>query len=202
MIAYATLRAPFSGVVTTRGVDLGDLVSNTQKSSGEGALFTVSQIDKVRIRVPVPERDAPLVKEGKPAEFRSEAFPGKIFAGKVSRLASGLDRQTRTMQVEVDLDNLQHELLPGMFGQVMLLLEDRPDRLFLPTRALHHDSAGKVYVLAADAANKLCSLGIVTGQDDGQRIEILGGLSGQEQIITVQPAGLAIGQVVRCVQEK
>jgi HlyD family secretion protein len=201
-IDFATLRAPFRGVVTTRGIDLGDLVGDMHKSMNAGPLFTVSLIDKLRLRVPIPERDAPLVKEGRPAEFRSEAFPAKVFPGKVSRLASGLDRRTRTMLVEVDLDNRNRELLPGMFGQVTLLLEERPDCLVLPVPALRHDNAGKCYVLAAGPDGKVCRINVITGHDNGQRTEILQGLTGQEQIITAQIAGLAPGQVVRCVEEK
>jgi RND family efflux transporter MFP subunit len=202
LIDFATLRAPFRGVVTKRGIDVGDLVGDMHKASSGEPLFTVSLIDKLRLRVPIPERDAPLVKEGRPAEFRSEAFPGKVFHGKISRFAGGLDRSTRTMLVEVDLDNSKHELLPGMFGQVTLLLEDRPDCLVLPVRVLHHDNAGKNYVLAAGADGKVCRIDVVAGQDTGQRIEILQGLSGQEQIISAQIAGLAPGQIVRCVEEK
>jgi HlyD family secretion protein len=178
-------------------------VSGTPMPSGHAALFTVSRLDKVRIRVPIPERDAPLVKEGKPAEFRAaEVFPGKVFTGKVSRLAGGLDGHTRTMLVEVDLDNPERALLPGMFGQVTLILEERSDRLVLPVRALRHDKAGQSYVLAVDAENKVCRIDVATGQDTGQRIEIPMGLTGQEQIITAQLAGLAPGQVVRCIAEQ
>jgi RND family efflux transporter MFP subunit len=202
LIDFATLRAPFRGVVTTRGVDLGDLVGDAHKPPSAGPLFTISHLDKVRLRVPIPERDAPLVREGKPAEFQSLDFPGKVFSGQVSRLASGLDRSTRTMLVEVDLDNPHHELLPGMFGQATVILDERPDRLVLPVRALRHDNGSKAYILAADAEGKVCRLDLVTGQDNGQRIEILQGLTGQEQIITAQLAGLAPGQKVRCVEEQ
>jgi RND family efflux transporter MFP subunit len=201
LIEFATLKAPFSGVVTARGVDPGDLVEASPKSSRSGILFTVAHIDKVRIRVAVPERDAPLVDVGDAAEFRPHSFPGTVQAGKVARLAGGLDTHTRTMLVEVDLPNPRHRLLPGMFGQVTLVLEDRPNSLVLPARALRHDEAGRSYVLVAGDDARVSRVAVNTGLDDGQRIEIVQGLTGKERVITSQITGLSPGQPVRASAE-
>jgi HlyD family secretion protein len=202
-LGYATLRSPFRGVATGRNVDLGDLVKNSESNDRNGRpLFTVAQLDKVRMRVAVPERDVPWVKVGKKAEFRANSIPARVFPGTITRSACRVDPSSRTMLVEVDFANPDGTLVPGMYGEATLILDDRPDRLVLPTRAVHHDNAGKGSVLVAAADGKVCRVDVLTGQDDGKNIEILQGLTGQEQIITVQPAGLAPGQLVRCTPEK
>jgi RND family efflux transporter MFP subunit len=196
-IGYASLRAPFRGVVTTRGVDVGDLVGGTHKAAGESPLFTVCHLDKLRIRVPIPERDAPLVNAGDAAEFRSEAFPGQVFSGRVSRLASGLDTHTRTMLVEVDLPNPDRRLLPGMFGQVALVLDERPDRLVLPASAVQHEKGGGSYAYIVDGDSRVRRVAMTTGFDDGRRIEIVKGLTGHEQVVLIPTSQITPGQAVR-----
>lgn len=197
-IDYATLKSPFRGVVTTRGVDLGDLVDSTHKTSSD-ALFTVCDIDKLRIRVQVPERDAPLVDEGDAAEFRSDTFPGKIFPGKVSRLASSLDTHTRTMLVEVDLPNPERRLLPGMFGQVTLVLEERADRMVLPASAVQHEKGGGSYAYIVDSDSRARRVPMTVGFDDGHRIEIVEGLTGLERVVLSPTSRVTAGQAVRVI---
>ncbi|MCI0462925.1 MAG: efflux RND transporter periplasmic adaptor subunit [Gemmataceae bacterium] len=197
LIDFATLRAPFSGMVTTRGVDPGDLVEASPKSSRSGILFTVAHIDKVRIRVAVPERDAPPVDVGDAAEFRPHSFPGTVLAGKVARLAGGLDTHTRTMLVEVDLPNPARRLLPGMFGQVTLILEDRPGRMVLPAGAVQYSRSGAGQVYLVDDRSTVRRIDVKTGLDDGQRIEILEGLTGQERVVAAPAGRITEGQMVR-----
>ena len=85
-------------------------------------LFTVAQVDIVRVRVMVPEKDAPWVHEGNHVLIKLQSLPGREFVGKVSRMSDSLDESTRTMLVEVDLPNPQGALLPGMFAALRMLI--------------------------------------------------------------------------------
>lgn len=189
-IGYTRLLAPFRGVVTARGVDPGDLVGDPQKGGKSGPLFTVARVDRVRILVHLPERDAPWLDVGDAAEFRPEAFPGKSVSGTVARSAGALDPQTRTLAVEVELPNAEAKLLPGMYGQVTVVLEQRPGALVLPSGAVARDKAGtsRVYVLAADGAVR--DVEVTTGLDDGHRVEVVRGLVGGERVVETPTAAM------------
>lgn len=202
-IAYATLHAPFRGIVTRRDIDPGDLVRNAE-SSGQGrdALFTVAQIDTVRIRVAVPEHDAPWVDAGDAASFRTRAVPGGSADGRVSRISKSLDARTRTMLVEIDLENPDHRLLPGMFGEVTITLDSRPDCLVLPASTVRQDEKGEdshVYVVEENSRVRLVP--VTTGLDDGHRIEIVEGLSSDEDVVTGMLGRLLPDQPVRIMSE-
>ena len=185
MLKYRQLRSPLAGVVTHRSLDPGDLVHNAQNGSGAGSepLFVVAQLDKVRVRVAVPERDAPLVNVGDEVHVTLQALPGEVFPGQVSRISSRLADSTRTMMVEVDLDNPDRKLLPGMFGQATFALDPRRKRLALPAAALRFDEQGNSRVYVVDASNQVQIVDVQTGLDDGARIEITAGLTGDERVV-------------------
>lgn len=189
-VGYARIVAPFRGAVTARGVDPGDLVGDPQRGK-LGPLFTVARLDRVRVQVHLPERDAPWLDVGDAAEFRPEAFPGKVVTGTVTRSANGLDPQTRTLEVEVELPNPDVKLLPGMYGQVTIVLEQRPDALVLPARSVTFDKAGKANVFVLGEGGSVRALEVATGLDDGHRVEILRGLSGGERVIESPTAATA-----------
>ena len=199
LIRYATLTAPFDGIVVGRNVDPGDLVRNAESAAGNGSppLFVVAKVDRVRVRVAVPERDAPWTTIGDAATLTFQALPGKSFTGSVSRIAGGLDEQTRTMAVEIDLSNDQSQLLPGMFGQAVITLEDHPDSLILPAGVVRYDETGKSYVYVADESSTVQRIDVETGLDDGNQIEITAGLTGKERVIVPTARRLRAGQKVR-----
>jgi RND family efflux transporter MFP subunit len=116
MIAYASLRAPFDGVVTARDCELGDLIA-----AGRAApLFTVAKVDVMRFRVAVPERTAVAIVPGNPARVVFDALGGAAREGKVARTAGALDPVTRTMLVEIELPNPEGKLLPGLSGHATI----------------------------------------------------------------------------------
>jgi len=195
MSDYATLRAPFDGVVTQRQVDLGDLVRTTETASHQ-PLFTVAQIDTVRIRVMVPENDAPWVHDGNAAELKLQSLPDRVFGGKVSRRSANLDESTRTMVVEIDLPNPQGELLPGMYGEATIVLEERRKALTLPARAVRHDEQGRSFVYTAGADGLIHRTEVTIGLDNGTDLEILRPFGGSERVIDASLATLKDGQ--RC----
>lgn len=204
LIKYATLTAPFDGVVTQRTVDPGDLVRNVQNGSGkdEPPLFVITKLDNVRIRVAVPERDAPLATVGDAAKITLQAFPGEIFEGEISRMAGVLDEQTRTMLVEIDLPNEDGRLRPGMFGQATITLAPPADTVTLPANAVRFDAEGNSYVYVVDTSNQITITEVQTGLDSGEHIEITAGLNGDERVVGPLLGRLKPGQTVRVEGEE
>jgi RND family efflux transporter MFP subunit len=199
LMAYATLRAPFDGTVTGRHADPGDLIRNAPASSGSDSppLFVISQTDKVRVQVPVPERHAVWVDVGDPATISFPALPGTSFSGKVNRVAGQLDDSTRSMTVEIDLENSAGRLLPGMFGEATIVLDEQRDALVLPAGAVRHDETGKCYVYVVDSADKVRVVEVTVGLDDGNTIQITNGLSGNERVVDAMLGRLQPDQAVR-----
>ena len=177
---YTTLKAPFAGIVTERNVELGDLLRETSTGASP---YIVMQLDKVRVRVPLPERAAPLADVGDPATVTLQALPGQSFTGSIARISRTLDQRTRTMTIEIDLDNPDRKLIPGMFGAATITLSPSDERLTLPAKAVHYDGSGKASVYTVDTSDTIAVVPVTTGQDDGERIEIVSGLSGNERVV-------------------
>ena len=198
LIKYARLTAPFDGVVTQRNVDLGDLVRNSQTGSGQVGppLFVITKLDDVRVRVAVPERDAPLATVGDSVQISLQALPGEVFEGNITRVAGVLDEKTRTMLIEIDLPNPDGRLRPGMFGQATITLAPPNNTVTLPANAVRYDEHGNSYVYVVDSSNVVQVLEVQTGLDDGMQIEITGGLTGDERVVGPVLRRLKSGQTV------
>ncbi|RUL82544.1 efflux RND transporter periplasmic adaptor subunit [Tautonia sociabilis] len=195
MAGYTKIVAPYDGVVTRRHVDTGHL---TVPGGSGDPLFVVARTDKVRIAVGVPETDAPLVNPGDRAEVRLQALDGRTFEGQVTRISWVLDQTTRTLRAEVDLENPEGVLRPGLYAYATIVAEERPDALTVPATAIVRDG-GKAYcVVVADgeAHRREVELGL----GDGQRVEILSGLDGDEAIAAANADSLAEGQPVEAEQ--
>lgn len=124
LLAYAKLIAPFDGVVTARYVDPGAFIpAATSGAPRESGILTLMDFNTVRAQVPVPEREAALVRVGQPMKVTADALPGKTFEGKVSRVAYALDGATQTMLAEADLPNPGWQLRPGMYATIQLGIE-------------------------------------------------------------------------------
>ena len=148
---YARITAPFSGTVTKKFLDPGAVVSALTST-----LFTLMDLDQMKIIINVLEQDIPRVTMGLEASVTVDAYPGKTFSGKVSKFAQAVDLATRTMAVEVDIPNPGHLLHPGMFATVTLTVGKHGDALTLPTQALMKDDQGTfVYVARQDTARRV-----------------------------------------------
>ena len=121
-LAFATIRAPFDGVVTQRNFFPGDFIRSANQGGNE-PLLTVQRVDKMRMIVAVPDRDVPFVDVGAAVEVEIDALPGKKWLAKVSRIAGFEDPRTRTMRVEIDLPNPTGQIRPGMNGKATIVLE-------------------------------------------------------------------------------
>jgi len=175
-LGYARIVAPFSGVVTRRYLDPGALVNPNNT-----ILFTLMDMDEMKIIVHVLERDIPLITEEKEATVTVDAFPGRLFTGKVKRLSQAVDVATRTMPVEIDVPNRDHDLKPGMYAKVTLEVSRKEDALTLPLSSILKDNAGR-YVLVVEqdtARRREVSVGI----EQGDMLELVSGLTGSESVI-------------------
>lgn len=193
LLGYGTLRAPFDGVITDRHVDTGDLV---QKQP----LFVVDQVHKLRIRIPVPERDASWLHAGDDVEIWLTARPGSPLQAKLTRVAGGLDPVTRTRIAEVEIPNANGALLPGMYGQATITMQKR-QALVVPADAVRHDLSGDAKMVYVVRDGKISHVPVVTGQDDGNSIEIVSGLQASDRIVTGRLGRLADGQSVQILAD-
>jgi RND family efflux transporter MFP subunit len=188
--------APFPGVITRRNVDVGDLIDN---ATGR-ALFVLTQTDPLRVYVNVPQAYAHLVKAGQQVTVTQAELSGRSFQGRVERTAGAIDTATRTLQVEVALPNREGVLLPGAYVQVQLPLAAGKD-MMLTSNALMFRSEG-VRVASVDSTGKVKLLAVRVGRNFGDRVEVLGGLKGDERLVLNPPDSLVDGDTVTVVPDK
>lgn len=121
LLRYARITAPFSGTITARYVDPGAYIpvpsSSDQKSA---AIVNLMDFSRVRVEIPVPEDDAPKIIKGTPATFTVQGFPAKVFRASITRVSYALDRGSKTMLAEIEMDNPGGLLRPGMYASVQL----------------------------------------------------------------------------------
>jgi HlyD family secretion protein len=195
LVAYATLKAPFAGVITSRNVNPGDLVR--EEDYGD-SLFVVNQVDKLRVHIPVPEADAALVNQGDAISLTFPSFPGEgPITASVTRVSGSLDRSTRTMLVEAEIPNPDGKLLPGMFGQASIVLTTKVGANMLPARAVRFDESGQAFVYVVDQADTVSIVNVTTGVDDGRTIEILSGVDSGQKVVDAHLNRFTTGQQVR-----
>ncbi|HET9961668.1 MAG TPA: efflux RND transporter periplasmic adaptor subunit [Nitrospiraceae bacterium] len=182
-LAYSYIRAPFAGFIAERNLDPGAYVSGTTASTStlSRGILSLHDVDTIRTLIEVVEKDVPLVKLGQRAEVRAEAYPNETFDGTVTRIVQALNRATRTMTVEVDLPNRDHRLKGGMFARVELLVDKHPLAVQIPLDAVSRlEEFQYVYIIQDGKAHQVpVELGIRVEN----RVEVLNGLTGNEQLI-------------------
>jgi RND family efflux transporter MFP subunit len=175
-LSYARITAPFAGVITKRFLDEGALVATSNAT-----LYTLMDLDSVKIIVNVLEKDVPQITKGKTAKIVVDAFPGKEYEGVITRLSQAIDLSTRTMAIEVGAPNKDHNLKPGMYATVTLTISEHHDAITVPTEVILHDNNGTfVYTLLNNTAKRTP---VQLGIEQNSRTEILTGLSGTESVI-------------------
>nr|WP_198982274.1 efflux RND transporter periplasmic adaptor subunit [Herbaspirillum sp. ASV7] len=193
---FKRIVAPFSGIITRRNVDVGDLID-----PGAGrSLFVLSQTDPLRVYVNVPQSYANLVKPGQQVVVTQAELRGRKFDGKVARTAGSIDPATRSMQIEVSLPNADNALLPGAFVQVALPLKPS-GALLVAADTLMFRRDGSL-VAAVDAQNKVRLKPVKLGRNFGLTVEVLEGLKGDEKLILNPSDSLAEGDQVEPTQDK
>jgi RND family efflux transporter MFP subunit len=194
LLDYATIKAPFDGIVTDRFVDAGAMIQTGAASSG-APIVTLMNMDTVRVFINVPEPDVRFVTHQTSVILTVDSLPGGDFAGKVTRYSTALNPKTRTMKTEIDFPNADHALRPGMYGVATLELEKHEGALTLPATALLVEKdAALVYIVVDGKAKR--SL-VRTGLNDGIVVEILEGLTGVESVIVAGKGSVTEGTPVR-----
>jgi membrane fusion protein (multidrug efflux system) len=173
---YEIVDAPFDGIVTARNVDPGALIPQATTSTTPGTpIVSLATLTPLRIYADVPQSAAPFIKDGDKVSITVQEYPRRTFPGTVTRHPEALDLETRTMRVEVDLDNLDTALLPGMYAIVALSVATPSDVAMVPDDALIFHG-GKVLVpVVRDQHMHLAE--VTLGYDDGVNVEVLTGIS-------------------------
>jgi len=194
---FKRVLAPFSGVITKRNVDVGDLID---AGGGAGrALFLLSQTDPLRVYVNVPQSYSQMVKPGQQVAVTQAELRGESFKGQILRTAASIDATTRTMQVEIRLPNADGKLLPGAFVQVSLGLE-ASGALTIPTNALLFRPEGP-RVAAVGADGKVSLRAVKIGRNFGEAIEVLDGVGATDQLVLNPSDSLNDGDAVVITQK-
>src|SRR5881275_942976 len=178
---FQQILAPFAGKIAARNIDVGTLVTAGTGNSGT-PLFSLVQSDLLRVYVYAPQENAPSIHEGLAAKIVLQEFPGQEFDGSVTRTAGGLDPQSRTMQVEVQVPNHEGKLYAGMYGQVKFLLPDDNAPIVVPANAfLFRTDGPQVATVSKD--NRVHWQNIRVGRDFGDRIEVLDGVKENTNVV-------------------
>jgi RND family efflux transporter MFP subunit len=192
--SFKHVYAPISGVITRRNTDVGALITAGSATTGK-ELFDVAQVDPLRVFVSVPQTNAPSIRAGLPAYIELREYPGQKFTGKVVRTADSIDPATRTLLTEIDVPNREGHLLPGSYAEVHFDVPVQMTRLSIPVNALLFRPEGpRVAVVGSDHKVHLKAINI--GRDYGIKVEILGGLDPNDQIVVNPADSLDEGQEV------
>jgi membrane fusion protein (multidrug efflux system) len=192
--SYLTVTAAFAGTVTTRNVEAGDLVS--ADDSQAKPLFVIARTDKLRVRVNVPQEAAPAIKPGLAASVLVPEFPGRVLTGHVARTANALVPGTRTLPVEVEVDNADGALAAGLYATVRFALPRSQTVILAKAESLIYLRSG-LHVASVNEAGIVSLRKIEVGRDFGSEIEIVSGLPAGSQIVLNPPTFLRDGLQIK-----
>jgi RND family efflux transporter MFP subunit len=190
--SYEKVYAPFDGVVTARQTDVGALVDG---DSSLRELFHLAAIDKLRVYVPVPEVSASAVRTGERVTLTSDQYPNQTFRGTLVRDSSAIDPLSRTLNVEVDVENPTGKLLPGSYAFVHIPVPGAAGGLEIPSTALIFRAEGLQVGVVRDGRARLVHIAI--GRDYGANVEVVSGLRPQDAVIVAPPDSLIDGTPVQ-----
>jgi RND family efflux transporter MFP subunit len=195
LFAYARIVAPFTGVITRRYADTGAMLpAGTSSSKQELPLVQLSQNDLLRLEIPIPEDDTPKIQLGTPVDVHVNAL-GQTVQGKVARFADSVDMSTRTMLTEVDVPNPDYKLIPGMYADASITLEQRTKAVAVPIQALHQ-KGGVAVAFVVNGQDHIEERSLNIGIRTGNYAEILSGLQTGERVAVSQLDQLRNGQIV------
>jgi RND family efflux transporter MFP subunit len=198
LVSFEKIYAPFDGVVTARNTDIGDLINSGSAGGVKTDLFHIAQPGKLRVYVNVPEQYSQGIKVGMTADLSLAEFPGRRFVGKLVRTADAITVTTRTLLIEIDVDNPAGTLLTGSYAEVHLAVPTQASAFLLPANTLLFRSEGLRVGIVQDG--KVVLTAVTPGHDFGDQIEIVSGLKPDDQVILNPPDSLVTGQHVQIVQ--
>ena len=192
---YAHITAPYSGVVTWRYSDTGALVQAGTSSAGAQPVVKLAETDILRLRVPVPAALASYVRIGDPAQIRIEST-GEQLTGKVVRTTGELDLATRTLQVEIDLNNSANKIDPGMYADVNLRVQRTGTVLTVPVQCIDR-SDGRTVALVVNDQGHIERHEVTLGLESPNRVEVLSGLTDSDRVVAANLSSFTPGEAVR-----
>lgn len=193
---YSKITAPFSGVVTQRYANLGTLVqAGTSSSTQALPIVKLSQDDRFRLVIPVPESYVQYIRVGEPVNVRVPSL-NRSFPGKVARFSVDVNESTRTMHTEVDIPNPQRLLVPGVYAEANIALEQKNHVAAVPLQAVNHEG-DKTTIFVVNTNGIIEDRPVVLGLQTANSAEVISGLSEGEQIVVSDRSGLKPGEAVR-----
>lgn len=198
-LAFQKVYAPFDGIITARNTDIGALIDAGATSTAR-ELFHMASISKLRVFVSVPEVYSRAAQAGQSATLTLEEFPGETFHGVIARSSNSIDTQSRTLLIEVDVDNPKQELLPGAYASVHLKLPQQIQAMTVPANSLIFRSEGLQLAIVKDGHAQLISARV--GRDFGNTVEIIGGLEATDEVIADPSDSLVSGVPVKAIEQK
>jgi len=196
--SFEKIYAPFDGIVTARNTDIGDLINSGSGGGTKTDLFHIAQPGKLRVYVNVPQEYSQGIKAGMTADLSLAEFPDRKFQGKLVRTASAINVTTRTLLVEIEVDNFSGTLLTGSYAEVHLKIPTQASTLLLPVNALLFRTEGLRVGVVKDG--KVVLTAVTPGRDFGNQIEVVSGLKPDDQVIINPPDSIVSGQQVQVVQ--
>jgi len=198
LVSFEKIYAPFDGVITARNTDIGDLINSGSNSNVKTDLFHVAQPGKLRVYVNVPEEYSRGIKSGMTADLSLAEFPDRKFQGKLVRTAEAINLTTRTLLIEIDVDNPTGTLLTGSYAEVHLAVPTQASTFLVPVNTLIFRSEG--LHVATVKEGKVVLTTVTPGHDFGNDIEIVSGLKANDQVVVNPPDSIVSGQAVQIVQ--
>jgi len=196
LFGYARITAPFAGVITQRYANLGTLMqAGTSSSTQSLPLVKLSEDEKYRLVIPVPESYVKYIRVGDDVRVRIPSLD-KTIPGKVTRFSVDVAEQTRTMHTEVDVENPNRLLYPGMYAEATLTLERRQDALTVPLQAVTQ-AGDQAIILLVDQNNRLQQRKIKLGLQTASDAEVIEGLNEGDRVVVTDQSGLKAGMDVR-----
>jgi RND family efflux transporter MFP subunit len=193
---YTRISAPFAGVITNRYADTGALVAAGTSSSTQAIpVVRLAQISTLRLVLPIPESVAGQIHLGETVKVRVQALD-RDFQGEISRFADSLDLQTRTMDTQIDVENRNGSLMPGMYTQTILSLREKKNALTIPLQAVNRNGE-EVTVLAVNGQNTVEERQVRLGVEDEKGVEVLSGLNDGDRVIIGNRSEFHSGQKIQ-----
>ncbi|HXM69417.1 MAG TPA: efflux RND transporter periplasmic adaptor subunit [Candidatus Acidoferrum sp.] len=198
LVSFEKIYAPFDGVITARNTDIGDLINSGSSSNVKTDLFHIAKPEILRVYVNVPEEYSRGIKVGMTADLALAEFPDRKFQGKVVRTADAINVTTRTLLIEVDVQNPTGTLLTGSYAEVHLAIPTPSSTFLIPVNTLLFRTEGLRVGVVKDG--KVVLTRVTPGHDFGNDIEVVSGLKANDQIIVNPPDSIVSGQQVQIVQ--
>jgi RND family efflux transporter MFP subunit len=198
LVSFEKVYAPFDGVITARNTDIGDLINSGSTSNVKTDLFHIAQPGKLRVYVNVPEEYSRGIKVGMTADLSLAEFPARKFQGKLVRTADDINVATRTLLIEIDVDNPTGTLLTGSYAEVHLAVPTQASTFLVPVNTLLFRTEGLRVGVVKDG--KVVLTAVTPGHDFGNQIEIVSGVTAHDHIILNPPDSIVSGQEVQIVQ--